>query len=308
MELGQEHGSKNFSQKHSLALKKTKRVAIREMSRCFCLPLRFHNLLQNAVLKMLSPLRAKLPWLQHVEWHAQLGSTQDRARELVEAATLPVPFLIGADLQTGGRGRGKHRWWTGEGALALSLVVDPTEFAVERGTPLPPQLALAVGVAVCHTVRGLLPQQTVGLHWPNDVYVEQRKLAGILTEALSPRRVIIGIGLNSNNTLDDAPAELRATAVTLRDTLQAPVEAEALLVSLLRELHAALSLLYAQPVELGREFDALALQRGQMLLLRQGDLNHAGRCRGIAADGGLLLETEAGLRTYYSGTLSSEDL
>jgi BirA family biotin operon repressor/biotin-[acetyl-CoA-carboxylase] ligase len=257
---------------------------------------------------MLSSHREHLPWIRHIEWHEQLGSTQDRARELVEAGSLPVPFLIGADLQTGGRGRGKHRWWTGQGALAMSLVIDPTEFAAEQGTPLPPQLALAVGVAVCHTVRGFLTDDTVGLHWPNDVYVGQRKLAGILTEALSPRRVIIGIGLNSNNTLDDAPAKLRATAVTLRDLRQAPIEPETFLVSLLTELHAALSLLYAQPAELGREFDALALQRGQMLLLRQGDQHHAGRCRGIATDGGLQIETEAGLRTFYSGTMSSEDL
>lgn len=257
---------------------------------------------------MLSSLRAKLPWLQHVEWHEQLGSTQDRARELVESGTWPVPFLIGADLQTSGRGRGKHRWWTGAGALAMSLVIDPTNFAAGKDSPLPPQLALAVGVAVCHAVRGYLPQENVGLHWPNDVYVGQRKLAGILTEALTPHRVVIGIGLNSNNTLDDAPAELRATAVTLRDLLQSPIDAEEVLVSLLRELHAALHLLYAQPTELGREFDALALQRGQMLLLRQGEQHHPGRCLGIATDGGLQLETEMGLRTFYSGTLSSEDL
>lgn len=257
---------------------------------------------------MLSVLCVRIPWLQHVEWHEQLGSTQDRARELIAAGTLTVPFLIGADLQTGGRGRGKHRWWTGQGALAMSLVIDPTEFASEQSSTLPPQLALAVGVAVCHAVRGFLPQETVGLHWPNDVYVGQRKLAGILTEALSPRRVIIGIGLNSNNTLDDAPAELRATAVTMRDLLLVAVDADALLVTLLTELDAALRLLYEQPAELGREFDALCLQRGQMLLLRQGEQHHAGRCLGIAVDGGLQLETDAGLRTFYSGTLSSEDL
>ncbi len=256
---------------------------------------------------MLSQLREQVPWLQQIEWHEQLGSTQDRARELIEAGA-PLPCLIGADLQTGGRGRGKHRWWTGQGALATSLVIDPTEFAAQSDAPLPPQLALAAGVAVCHAVRGLLTDETVGLHWPNDVYVGQRKLAGILTEALSPRRVIIGIGLNSNNTLDEAPAELRATAVTLRDLIGSPVDAAALLVSLLHELRAALRLLYEQPSELGREFAALALQRGQMLLLRQGDLHHAGRCLGIAADGGLQLETESGLRTFYSGTLSSEDL
>jgi BirA family biotin operon repressor/biotin-[acetyl-CoA-carboxylase] ligase len=257
---------------------------------------------------MLSKLREQVSWLQQVEWHEQLGSTQDRARELIEAAAMPVPFLIGADFQSGGRGRGKHRWWTGAGALAMSLVIDPTVYATRAKTPMPPQLALAVGVAVCHTVRGLIPQDTVGLHWPNDVYVGQHKLAGILTEALSPRRVIIGIGLNSNNTLDDAPVELRATAVTLRDLRGTPVDSTGLLSSLLNELHAAMGLLYEQPAELGREFASLALQRGQMLLLRQGEQHHAGRCRGIAVDGGLQLETENGLQTYYSGTLSSEDL
>lgn len=257
---------------------------------------------------MFTDLRLQVPWLQHVEWHDELGSTQDRARELMTVGALPVPYLIGADLQTGGRGRGKHRWWTGRGALAMSLVIDPGEFAPLSVTTLPPQLALAVGVAVCHALRGLLPAEIVGLHWPNDIYVGQRKLAGILTEVLSPRRVIIGIGLNSNNTLADAPAELRATAVTLRDLLQRPVDADALLVALLAEVRAALQLLYDQPAELGREFDALCLQRGQMLLLRQGEQHHAGRCLGIAADGGLLLETEAGLRTFYSGTLSSEDI
>lgn len=259
-------------------------------------------------MTLLSQLREQVPWLKQVEWHEQLGSTQDRARELFEAGTTPLPILIGADLQTGGRGRGKHRWWTGQGALAMSLVIDPTEFAPQPESPLPPQLALAVGVAVCHTVRGLLVDETVGLHWPNDVYVGKRKLAGILTEALTPRRVIIGIGLNSNNTLDEAPVELRATAVTLRDLLGSSVDATALLVSLLNELRAALRLLYEQPAELGREFAALAFQRGQMLLLRQGDQFHAGRCLGIAVDGGLQLETEAGLRTFYSGTLSKEDL
>ena len=66
----------------------------------------------------------------------------------------------------------------------------------------------------------------VGIHWPNDVHVrisqpqgeaDDRKLAGILVEVLPDRRHVIGIGLNVNNTLADAPAELRDTAATLRD-------------------------------------------------------------------------------------------
>ena len=103
---------------------------------------------------MLSALRVQIPWLKHVEWHEELGSTQDRARELVQAGTLPAPFLIGSDLQTGGRGRGKHRWWTGKAFVFLAQLLSPSR---GRALLLVPLLVALTTHQSCRPLSPLLP-------------------------------------------------------------------------------------------------------------------------------------------------------
>lgn len=274
-------------------------------------------------------------WLAAAEWHEELGSTQDRARELLTWHDAPrrheslqnaprrdesqansphrdlasLPFLVGADLQTAGRGRGAHRWWTGPGALALSLVLDPTAMG---GPPrLLPQMSLAVGVSLVYALQPHCGDCPPGLHWPNDIYCqlpdgERRKLAGILVDAVSPRCVVIGVGVNTNNTLDDAPPELRGTAVTLRDLSGRMLDHTAWLIAWLAELKAALELLFTCPEELGREFQRHCRQTGETLTLRLGDQRHTGRCRGISPAGELLLDLPEGIKKFSSGTLSGE--
>ena len=58
-----------------------------------------------------------------VEHHATIGSTNDRAIQCAAFHAVKLPLLILADRQTGGRGRGSNRWWTGPGSLAFSLLV-----------------------------------------------------------------------------------------------------------------------------------------------------------------------------------------
>ncbi|MGC4001695.1 MAG: biotin--[acetyl-CoA-carboxylase] ligase [Pirellulales bacterium] len=221
-----------------------------------------------------------------------------------------MPALIVADRQTAGRGRGEHRWWTGHGALAFSLLLDPRTLG-GHGT-VPPPFALAVGVSLAHVVRshfagGKQDRPDVGLHWPNDVYLNDRKLAGILTEAVTPRRVIVGVGVNTNNTLDDAPPELRAKAITLRDATGRTFDHAEFLLRWSDELRAAIALLYADPDALIREFQSLCVQVGRTTSLRVGEQVHVGRCLGVAPDGALLLETAAGVRAFHTGTSSAAD-
>ncbi len=168
-----------------------------------------------------------------------LDSTQFRARALAEAGRVSAsPALVVADRQTAGRGRGNNRWWTGEGSLAFSLLVDPQQF----GFPprVVPRLSLAAGVAVIDAIAPRLSGQSLGLHWPNDVYVGRGKLAGILVEVLPDGRHIIGIGLNSNNTAADAPPEIRESIATLADLTGRAHDHTDLLVALLENLEATL--------------------------------------------------------------------
>ena len=93
----------------------------------------------------------------------------------------------------------------------MSLLLGPDSLP-PPGEGRAPLVALAAAVAVAETLAPLLPDHQVGLHWPNDVLAGRQKLAGILIEVLAGGRHMVGIGVNTNNTLADAPLELRQTS------------------------------------------------------------------------------------------------
>ena len=242
-------------------------------------------------------------FLAAVEHYAQLGSTQDRARLAATEPTAQLPLLIVADRQTAGRGRAENTWWTGEGALAFSLLFDPQCFGCPRRPA--PKLSLAVGVAL---VDAIAPRLTsvhfpLGLHWPNDVFVGGRKLAGILVEVLPDGRHIVGVGLNTNNRAADAPPALREQIATLADLTGSQHDPTELLIDLLAALDARLRQLGADDLALVAALETLCLQHDQTLTVYLGAEAITGRCIGIARDGGLMLDTATGRRIFHSGTL-----
>lgn len=239
------------------------------------------------------------------EHYEELPSTQDRARQCAGETVCLMPLLIVADRQTAGRGRQGNSWWTGSGSLAFSLLFDPAEFGCPRRPA--PRLALAVGAAI---VDAVAPRATdhgrghcVGLHWPNDVYFGDGKLAGVLVEVLPDGRHIVGIGLNSNNSAAEAPPELRRQVATLLDLTGRMHDPTQLLIDILDCLTTRLRQLGADDPALGESFGALCLQHDQMLTLYLGDRAVTGRCAGIARDGALILDTPEGRRQFYAGTL-----
>src|SRR5262245_27012085 len=136
-------------------------------------------------------------------------STNTRARELAEAGA-PHGTVVTAAEQTGGRGR-QGRTWTAppDRALLYSAVLRPLD---ERHLLLP----LAVPLAVCDAAEALRPEIACRIKWPNDIWLEERKLAGILIEARPQDGwAVIGVGLNLSIAPDEFPAELRETAISL---------------------------------------------------------------------------------------------
>jgi BirA family biotin operon repressor/biotin-[acetyl-CoA-carboxylase] ligase len=245
-----------------------------------------------------------------VEHHAELGSTNDRAAQRAKQGTNKLPLLVIADRQTAGRGRGGNRWWTGQGSLAFSILLAPEtanakteECSLGRQFNCHPNnlVSLAAGVAVAETIKPLLPDKEVGIHWPNDAIVAGRKLAGILVEVLPSRHTVIGIGINTNNSLAQAPRELLATATTLLELTGNEHDHTAILIALLNRLEKHLLTLKKSPDELAALANELCLQRDKSLTLQLGAQTITGQCRGIAPDGALLIQTSSGLRSFYSG-------
>jgi BirA family transcriptional regulator, biotin operon repressor / biotin---[acetyl-CoA-carboxylase] ligase len=134
-------------------------------------------------------------------------STNDRARELAPAGA-PSGTVVTASRQTAGRGR-RGRTWSApaDKALLCSAILRP----LGREHSL---LPLAVPLAVCEAVESLAP---VGcqVKWPNDVWIEGRKVAGMLIEARPPAWAVIGIGLNIAIGLDEFPDDLRRPAISV---------------------------------------------------------------------------------------------
>jgi BirA family biotin operon repressor/biotin-[acetyl-CoA-carboxylase] ligase len=153
--------------------------------------------------------RIDITEIRTVEYHDSISSTNDRIKELLKQPVLPkLPCLVIANRQTAGRGRGNKVWWSGDGALLMSLGFELSACSLNRSHL--PSFSLAVGRAAVETIRNRLPEKNcVGLHLPNDVYVDGKKICGILIESPTPQHLILGIGINVNNRLTEVPLEFR---------------------------------------------------------------------------------------------------
>lgn len=251
--------------------------------------------------------------LVSIERHRVLGSTNDRAKSLAREGKGNLPALILADHQTAGRGRGANRWWTGPGSLAFTLLADTENWQIPPERI--PLVALVAGIALVETVEprltgatACLPEDSdqrlrAGLHWPNDVYLGDRKLAGILVEMPRADRLVVGVGLNTNCRVAEAPKELRDRVATLLDVTEQVHDHTSLLIDWLRDWEKWVRRLPSHPEDIGQRADALCVQHGLLLRVRVGSDVHEGRCLGITPSGTLRLETVSGIREFHSGRI-----
>jgi len=140
---------------------------------------------------------------------SRTDSTNTRARELAEAGA-PHGTVVTAGEQSAGRGRQGRVWTAPAGrGLLYSAVLRPLD---EHHLLLP----LSVPIAVCEAAESLRPDIACQIKWPNDVWLDERKLAGILIEARPQDGwAVIGVGLNLTVAPEEFPAELRWPATSL---------------------------------------------------------------------------------------------
>ena len=204
-------------------------------------------------------------------------STNERAKELALSGA-PHGTLVTADEQSAGRGR-QGRVWTAppRSAVLMSLVT----------RRLTPALPLAAAVAICEA----LPTRCQ-IKWPNDIWLDRRKLAGILVEGRPQEGwAVLGIGLNV--TTDSFPPELAEIATSLR-IAGAELDTETVLAALLGSLDEWLEAPPEEVLDAWSERDAL---RGERVRWPEGE----GVAAGIDASGALIVETDNGPVTLDAG-------
>ena len=165
----------------------------------------------------------------HVYRYAE--STDSTQRMLAEDAAEGA--IAVAEGQTEGRGRLGRAWEAPAGTSVLvSVLLLPTVEA-----PRLPELSLVAGGAVAQAiaeVTGLEP----AIKFPNDILVRSRKVAGILAES-SEGRVVLGIGVNVNQTLEQLPTDAKTEPTSLRLELGGPISRARLLAAILLQLERA---------------------------------------------------------------------
>lgn len=206
----------------------------------------------------------------------------------------PEPVLLVAERQTAGRGRLGRAWHSEPGdSLTFSL-----------GLPLAPMdwsgLSLAVGVSVAESLH-----PAVKLKWPNDLWVGDRKLAGILIETASfgegaagARYAVIGVGIN---VAQREATGLSTPPAAVRDFLPDADAAAVLLQVAPRLVRDVLNFALAGFRPFHARFDARDILRDRPVTLSDGT---AGTAHGVGEDGSLLVHTAAGLQAISSSEVS----
>jgi len=239
-------------------------------------------------------------FVNDMEHHAVLPSTNSHALGLAAVADLNLPVLVLADRQTAGRGRGGNRWWSGAGALTFSLILERPESSDGVSWI---RVALTTGMAVCEALHELCPGVDAALKWPNDVFVRSRKICGVLVETVpqTPRRIVLGVGVNVNNSVAGAPMSVRSSGISLLEVAGYPFRLASVLSTILSHLSAHLVLLQREPVQLQRRWETHCMLTGKRVHLVAGSRRVRGCCLGIDAHGALLIETPAGVDACLSG-------
>jgi BirA family biotin operon repressor/biotin-[acetyl-CoA-carboxylase] ligase len=201
----------------------------------------------------------------------------------------PHGTAVVAERQTGGIGRHGHAWHSeSDGGLYLSIVL-------RLQTAASPALTMALGLAVQRSVDDLAGV-TTDLRWPNDVMLNERKLAGILVQTAEGGALVAGIGINVNQ--QNFPEDLKSIATSLRIETGRQHDKEALLNRVIAE-----SLRYAAlpQAEILRQFEEHSTYvRGKQVTV---DGRVKGLTAGLDPNGFLLLQTEAGIQTILTGGL-----
>jgi len=245
-------------------------------------------------------LSGALRYGRSLEIVERTGSTNDDARKQAQAGAVDGHTVV-ADAQDAGRGSRGRQWLSPPGLDLYVSIVARVPVELSQLAPL----TLAVGLAVADTVDETLGSPRARVKWPNDVWVDERKVAGILIEGLSTghtlESLVIGIGLNVNRTqfpdgLDTPPTSLALCS----GSGSARVDRSAVLARLLF----AVELWVDRFVALGADPVVEALEARLALRGERVRVDAvAGTIEGISRSGALRLRTEQGVQEVFSGRI-----
>lgn len=232
-----------------------------------------------------------------VETFTTIDSTNTAAKRLITAGDVIGPMALVADEQTAGYGRYGRQYYSPQATgLYLTLIWPWTDMK----TLAPGKVTTGIAVAAAEALSQEIGVE-VGIKWVNDLYYNQRKVAGILVEAVPNTTgedgfLVIGIGLNINPA--DYPADIAQKAGALTNQT---VNRNRLAATLLNYFVRYFSLDASQVMTAYRQ---RSLVIGQPVEMAVGNQAITGIAKDVSADGGLVVDVNGQRQTFYSGEIT----
>ncbi len=235
--------------------------------------------------------------------YQSVKSTNDIAAQLAQT-NATEGAIVTAEMQTRGRGRLGRQWFSPSRAgIYVSIILKP-KFRPEAA----PGLAVMTALALADAINKHTPGE-VKIKWPNDIHVNGRKVAGILTELSADRNkvdyVVVGVGINVNHKPEDFPPELKPIATSLRAINRRKAPRLELLRQFLTNFES--EYLRYQKGQLSRSRKRIIKYSsliGQNVKLSFGNHIVEGKAVDIDATGALIIEKDGQRRVVTSGEVT----
>ncbi len=239
----------------------------------------------------------------NVEVHPIIDSTNSELMRRIQAKTaLESGTIIVAEMQQAGRGRRGRVWQSPFGAnLYYSYF-----WRLDDGLQAAMGVSIAVGLAVYDTIKALYDID-LELKWPNDIYLNKQKLAGVLVELdgqpQGPCQLVLGIGINLqmpenfSQNIDQAWTDLSQHTQKL--------DKNELVASLTYHLEHRLDQYRKSGLQtMHQQWNSLNAFAGECVELNTGHRSWRGICEGIDPQGGIRIRQDGDVKSYYGGEIS----
>lgn len=238
-----------------------------------------------------------------VQWLDSIDSTNRFMKDSIKSGELSSPAIVVASQQTSGVGRGNNKWFSPDGCLMFTIAMP-----IRLGEGL---LPLSIGLTIAQAIEPILSVPPK-IKWPNDLYVAERKVGGILIEVVTAEQpvAIVGVGLNCQVDFSAAPEDVKIRATSLHEHAllkeQEEYSPESVLLRVIKEWSEL-----EQDDEKNREHLLTAWPDYSMLEGRRVCIESAGEqihgiCNGITEAGAIqVIDTNAQRRNIIAGTVLS---
>ncbi len=221
-----------------------------------------------------------------------IDSTNLEAKRQIKQGA-KCPFVVVADAQTAGKGRmGRQFYSPDKTGLYMSFVYEPETDFKDSVT-----VTSAAAVAVVRAIEELTDLSSK-IKWVNDIYIDDKKVSGILTEAVTGDKTSIIVGIGVNITTDKFPNEIKNTATSLNQA----VDKSNLLLSIVKHL---LELISGLPQRTFLpEYKQKSMVIGKDVCFIKDDITKEGIAVDINRNGALVVQTADGLETLSTGEIT----